>query len=73
LTPKAFAILRHLVDHAGRLVTQDELLDAVWSGTHVEPAALNNQILSIRNALADRPKSPVFIAENRAENRVSLN
>ena len=23
LTPKAFAVLRHLVEHAGRLVTQD--------------------------------------------------
>ena len=28
LTPKAFAVLRILVDHAGRLVSQDELLDA---------------------------------------------
>ena len=26
LTPKAFAVLRYLVEHAGRLVTQDELL-----------------------------------------------
>jgi DNA-binding winged helix-turn-helix (wHTH) protein len=26
LTPKAFAILTYLVDHAGRLVTHDELL-----------------------------------------------
>src|SRR5713226_7259648 len=61
LTPKAFAVLRHLVERAGRLVTNDELLDAVWPETHVEPAVLNNQILSIRNALGDRPKSPVFI------------
>ena len=38
LTPKAFAVLRHLVQHAGRLVTQNELLDAVWPDTHVEPA-----------------------------------
>src|SRR6266851_206457 len=61
LTPKAFAVLRHLVERAGRLVTQDELLDAVWPEAHVEPAVLKNQILSIRNALGDRPKSPVFI------------
>jgi len=26
LTPKAFAVLRHLVEHAGQLVTHDELL-----------------------------------------------
>ena len=61
LTPKEFAVLRHLVERAGRLVTQDELLDAVWPEAHVEPAVLKNQILSIRNALGDRPKSPVFI------------
>jgi len=61
LTPKAFAVLRHLVECAGRLVTQDELLDAVWPDAHVEPAVLKNQILSIRNALGDRPKSPIFI------------
>jgi DNA-binding response OmpR family regulator len=45
LTPKAFAVLRLLVERAGRLVTNDELLDAVWPDTHVEPAVLNNQIL----------------------------
>src|SRR5271157_3754587 len=33
LTPKAFAVLRYLVEHAGRLVTQDELLEAVWPDT----------------------------------------
>jgi len=61
LTPKGFAILWYLVEQAGRLVTRDELLDAVWPDTRVEPAVLNNQILNIRNVLGDRPKSPVFI------------
>jgi DNA-binding winged helix-turn-helix (wHTH) protein len=61
LTPKAFAVLRHLVERAGRLVSQGELLDAVWPDTHVQPAVLNNQILNIRTALGDTPKSPVFI------------
>jgi len=37
LEPKAFAILRYLVDHGGRLVTQDELLGAVWPDTHSNP------------------------------------
>jgi DNA-binding response OmpR family regulator len=26
------------VEHAGRLVTQEELLDAVWPDTYVQPA-----------------------------------
>jgi DNA-binding winged helix-turn-helix (wHTH) protein/tetratricopeptide (TPR) repeat protein len=61
LTPKAFAVLRHLVEHAGRLVTRDDLLDAVWPGAAVEPGVLDNQILNIRSALGDPPKNPVFI------------
>jgi DNA-binding winged helix-turn-helix (wHTH) protein len=30
LMPKAFAVLRYLVEHLDRLVSQDELLGAVW-------------------------------------------
>ena len=61
LRPKAFAILRYLVDHAGRLLTQGELLDAVWADTHVQPEVLKRHILDIRTALGDDPKHPSFI------------
>jgi predicted ATPase/DNA-binding winged helix-turn-helix (wHTH) protein len=61
LRPKAFAVLRYLVDHAGRLVTQDELLNALWPDTFVQPEVLKSQILEIRQALGDRPKNPQFI------------
>jgi DNA-binding winged helix-turn-helix (wHTH) protein len=33
LTPKAFDVLRYLVEHAERLVTQDEILEAIWPET----------------------------------------
>jgi DNA-binding winged helix-turn-helix (wHTH) protein len=61
LTPKAFAVLRYLVEHAGRLVTQDELLDAVWRGSFVQPEVLKYQIAAIRSALGDRAKNSLFI------------
>jgi predicted ATPase len=61
LTPKAFAVLRYLVGHAGRLVTQDELLNAVWPGSYVQPEVLKSQILDIRRCLGDNPKEPRFI------------
>jgi len=61
LAPKAFAVLRYLVEHAGRLVTQDELLDAVWPETHVQPEVLKSRIFEVRSALGDRPKTPRFI------------
>jgi len=61
LTPKAFAVLRYLVEHAGRLVTQDELLEAVWPDTFVQPEVLKYQIADIRSTLGDRAKTPLFI------------
>ena len=61
LTPKAFAVLRHLVEHAGCLVTQDELLQAVWPDTFVQPEVLKYQIADIRGTLGDHPKNPLFI------------
>ena len=61
LTPKAFAVLRYLVDHAGRLVTQNELIEAVWPDTYVQPEVLKYQIADIRGTLGDHPKNPLFI------------
>src|SRR6185369_9859886 len=61
LTPKVFAVLRHLVDHPGRLVTQDELLGAIWPDTYVQPEILRKYILELRKVLGDDPKSPRYI------------
>jgi DNA-binding winged helix-turn-helix (wHTH) protein/tetratricopeptide (TPR) repeat protein len=61
LTPKAFAVLAYLVEHAGRLVTQDELLEAVWPDTVVEPQAVKKHVLAVRSALGDHPKNSLFI------------
>jgi len=61
LTPKAFAVLLYLVEHAGQLVTQEALLEAVWAGSVVEPQAVKRNIREVRSALGDRPKSSVFI------------
>lgn len=61
LKPKAFAILRYLVDRAGRLVTQDELLDAVWPDTHVNPEVLKRHVFDIRGLLGDDPRNPAYI------------
>ena len=53
LTPRAFAVLRHLVDHAGRLVTKEELLTKVWRDAIVSDAALASCIRDLRKALRD--------------------
>jgi DNA-binding winged helix-turn-helix (wHTH) protein len=54
LMPKPFAVLRYLVEHAGRLVTQDELLAAIWPDTHVQPEVLRRASLEIRRVLGDQ-------------------
>ena len=51
LTPKAFGVLKYLVENAGRLVSHEELLEAVWPGTVVEPQAVKKHILEVRCAL----------------------
>jgi DNA-binding winged helix-turn-helix (wHTH) protein/tetratricopeptide (TPR) repeat protein len=61
LTPKAFDVLRYLVEHSDRLVTQDELLEALWPETYVNPEGIRKYILEIRKVLGDRPDQPAFI------------
>jgi predicted ATPase/DNA-binding winged helix-turn-helix (wHTH) protein len=65
LPPKRFDILRYLAENAGRLVTHDELLTAVWRDVHVQPEVLKSHILAIRNALGDDSASPRFIETQR--------
>jgi DNA-binding winged helix-turn-helix (wHTH) protein len=60
LTPKAYALLDYLVKRAGRLVTQDELLEALWSRSYVQPEVLKHHVLEIREALEDDPKTPRY-------------
>jgi DNA-binding winged helix-turn-helix (wHTH) protein len=61
LTPKAFAVLRRLIEDGGQLVTKEELLRAGWAKTHVSDGVLKVIILEIRRALGDDPVAPRFI------------
>src|SRR6266850_5525972 len=61
LRPKAFDMLRYLVEHPGRLVTRDEILEALWPETYVNPELIKKYILEIRKVLGDRHDKPEFI------------
>ena len=61
LRPKTFDVLHYLVEHPGRLVTSDELLEALWEETYVNPEVVRNYIKQIRKALGDSPGEPTFI------------
>lgn len=51
LTPKSFDALVCLVRKAGRLVTKDELMQALWPSTFVAEANLTNAIVTLRKAI----------------------
>jgi len=61
LRPKTFAVLRYLVARAGQLVTQDELLDAVWGPTVVSETVVRSSIRELRTTLGDTAQRPQFI------------
>lgn len=61
LPPKPFAVLRYLVEHSGRLITHDELLDALWPETYVQPQVLRTYVLELRKVLGDDAAQPHFI------------
>src|SRR4029453_9462581 len=61
LAPKAFVVLRRLVEEGGQVVTKKELLRAGWANTHVTDDVLKVRILEIRRALGDDPAAPRFV------------
>src|SRR5262249_47927869 len=61
LTPKAFAVLRRLVEDGRQLGTKEQLLQAGGGHTHVSDGVLKVIILEIRRALEDDPAAPRFI------------
>ena len=58
ITPKVFDTLVAFLDNAGRLLTKDELLEAVWPGTTVEEANLTVNVSTLRRLLADGAAPP---------------
>jgi TolB-like protein/DNA-binding winged helix-turn-helix (wHTH) protein len=61
LTPKAFDVLLFLVQNPNRLVTKEELLQAVWGDTFVEEGNLTQYISHLRKALDDNSEDTRFI------------
>ncbi len=54
VSPKAFEVLTYLVSNPGRVVTKEELLQAVWPDSFVEENNLTQQISFLRKALGSK-------------------
>ena len=61
LEPKAFRLLRFLVENRDRVLTKEEILTSVWQDTVVSDNALARVVAQIRKALDDDPKVLRFI------------
>jgi TolB-like protein/DNA-binding winged helix-turn-helix (wHTH) protein/tetratricopeptide (TPR) repeat protein len=53
IEPQVFDLLVHLVRHRDRIVSKDELFDAVWQGRIVSEATLSSRISAARRVLGD--------------------
>jgi DNA-binding winged helix-turn-helix (wHTH) protein/alpha-beta hydrolase superfamily lysophospholipase len=51
--PQVFDLLRYMIENADRLVTQNELIDAVWQGRIVSDSAVGARISAARSAVGD--------------------
>ena len=58
LAPKTFDVLLLLIEQRARVVSKNELLQAVWPGTFVEEGNLSQQIFLLRKILGadDQPE-----------------
>jgi DNA-binding winged helix-turn-helix (wHTH) protein/TolB-like protein len=61
LPPKTFELLLHLLQNRGRVLTKDELLEAVWPDVNVVENTLAQRIREIREALGDDAHGGRFI------------
>lgn len=59
--PKAMDVLVLLARHAGRVVSREELLAAIWPGVVVGDEALTQAIIKLRRALGDDSRAPRYI------------
>jgi len=61
LSPKAFELLKALIDQRPRALSKNELHQHLWPATFVSEANLASLVAEIREALGDTARQPRFI------------
>jgi len=62
LEPRTMRLLVCLAEHAGQVVSVEELLDRVWKGVIVTPNSVYHAVAALRRTLGDDAKDPIYIA-----------
>lgn len=61
LERRLMQLLQCLAEHAGQVVSVEELLDRVWAGVVVTPDSVYHAVASLRRLLGDDTKEPTYI------------
>jgi DNA-binding winged helix-turn-helix (wHTH) protein/TolB-like protein len=61
MTPRAFDLLRLLVESAGHLKPREDLIEALWPTAVVEDNSLPWNVSAVRKALGDSSEAPRYI------------
>jgi DNA-binding winged helix-turn-helix (wHTH) protein len=61
LRPKCFDLLVDLIEHRGKLVTKEQLMERVWRDVVVNEATISRTVAALRAALGDDPEKPQYI------------
>src|SRR5947209_5029232 len=59
--PQVFDLLVYLVTHRDRVISRDEMLEAVWKGRSVSEVTLNSHVNTARQAIGDNGQSQTLI------------
>ncbi len=61
LRQRAFHVLVYLIEQRDRVVTREELMEALWKDVVVTEGSLNQCVVDIRRALEDDPRQPRYV------------
>jgi DNA-binding winged helix-turn-helix (wHTH) protein len=59
--PQVFDLIRLLAENAGRLVTKDQMIEAIWQGRVVSEASISARISAARAAVGDTGKAQAIL------------
>lgn len=61
INPRGMEVLMYFIEHPGKVVSSNELLDLFWSKSVRSDHAVHNIIAELRSALGDQASKPTYI------------
>ena len=61
IEPQVFDVLRYLIAHRDRVVSNDDLIEAIWQGRIVSEATVSTRMNAVRRAIGDSGEQQRFV------------